>query len=200
MQERGEYDIRQNASSRRGTVVLTPPNLTFSNRLSLEDEDVEFVYAPGHTIDSAICYDRQDMVLYVGDLVEDPIPYLDDRDLDTYLTTLRSLLTHQAEILVSAHSGIVTRDLIERNISYITKVRDGISLDSEDFWAYREVHLWNMNMRLILEYEPEIRDLMGKRYSMIKLLEQIGDLHTISYEDLQSTLSQYMHPFRSQGL
>ncbi|MFH0968740.1 MAG: MBL fold metallo-hydrolase [Methanobacteriota archaeon] len=192
MLERGAFDLTQNATFQRGLVELKPPNLTFSNRLSLEDEDVEFFYAPGHTIDSAVCYDRQDMVLYIGDLAEDPIPYLDAYDLDTYLITLRSILTHPARMLVSAHSGIVTRNLIERNIAYITKVRDKIPIDSQDLGAYHEVHLWNINMRLLLEYEPAIRDCVGDGYSQISLLERIGDLHSIRYEDLKDALNQYM--------
>lgn len=193
MLERGEYDLSQNASLRRGSVILKPPNLTFSNRLCFEEEDLEFIYAPGHTIDSAVCYDRQDMVLYLGDLVEDPIPYLDARDLDTYLMTLRSLLIHPAQVLVSAHSGIVTKDLIEHNIKYITGVRDEVPMDPEEFGEYRDVHHWNLNMRIIFKNDTKIRDFMGDDYSYVALLEQLGDLHSLNNEDLMAVLNRFIH-------
>ena len=191
MLERGHFDLRQNSSLMRGEVRITPPNLIFSDRLILDDEDIEFSHAPGHTIDSAICYDHRDKVLYLGDLVEDPIPYLDAADLDTYITTLRSLLTYQAEMLVSAHSGIVSRDLIEQNIAYIAKVKDGISMDPQRFGAYREVHQWNLNMRILYEFEPWFRDIQGSGYSIVRILELAGDLHTTPSAELKTLLTGY---------
>ena len=191
MLERGTFDIRQNSSLRRGKVVITPPNLTFSDRLTFADEGIEFLYAPGHTIDSALCYDHLDQVLYIGDLVENPIPYLDAKDLDTYLTTLMGLMTHPAQILISAHSGLVNRDLIEQNMKYITDVRGGTALDPREFGAYRPVHQWNMNMRLIWEFDRIARERHGGTFSLVHLLEFVGDLHEISHEELKRAIDEY---------
>jgi glyoxylase-like metal-dependent hydrolase (beta-lactamase superfamily II) len=192
MEERGEYDLVENNSLKRGDVRITPPNLLFSTRLFLEDEEIEFSYAPGHTADSAICYDRTDSVLYLGDLVEDPIPYLDAGDLDQYLVTLRSLITHPAQILVSGHSGIVTRDLIVKNMKYISDIRDGIRVDSRIFTGYEQVHQWNLNQRIFLQYQGMISQMTGDRYDPVCLLKKTGDLHNISSDTLIQTLDEYL--------
>jgi glyoxylase-like metal-dependent hydrolase (beta-lactamase superfamily II) len=189
--ERGSFDLQQNFSLCRGDVVLTPPLLTFSDRLVFENEDIEFSYAPGHTIDSAICYDKRDQVLYLGDLVEDPIPYLDAEDLDTYIKTLQTIFSHPARVLISAHSGIVTRDLVNQNISYIAKVKEGIQINPEEFGSYQSVHRWNMIMRIIWEYESVMKERMGEDISHMRILEQIGDLHDISPEKLNHVLDRH---------
>ena len=192
MSERGEYDLMENSSQKRGNVRITLPNLTFSTRLVFEDEEIEIAYAPGHTIDSAVCYDRRDRILYLGDLAEDPIPYLDFHDLDRYLDTLRSILEHPADILVSAHSGVVTRDLIRKNMAYIADIRDGVREEPSRFGEYEQVHRWNLNQRIFLQYEPLVARKMGAGYSPVLLLRQAGDLHGISPEELKKNLSEYL--------
>jgi glyoxylase-like metal-dependent hydrolase (beta-lactamase superfamily II) len=192
MQERGLFDIRQNYSLQRGDIVITLPNLTFSDRLAFGDENILFSYAPGHTIDSSVCYDQRDQVLYLGDLVENPVPYLDAADLESYLVTLRSFLTHPAHILVSAHSGIVNRELILDNIAYINKVKEGIPVNPEESGGCGEVHQWNLNMRIIYELEPRIRENQENGYSLTSILEIAGDLHTTSPEEIRHLLEDYL--------
>lgn len=192
MIERGEYDLIQNSSQQQGNVLITLPNLTFSNRLVFEDEEIEFFHAPGHTIDCAVCYDKRDGVLYLGDLVEDPIPYLDFGDLDLYLDTLRLIMTHPAGVLVSSHSGIVTRDLIRKNMAYIADIRDCVNLDPSSFGEYERVHTWNLNQRIVLRYESLIRQKMGGEYLPVLLLRQAGDLHDISPGELKKNLGAYL--------
>lgn len=190
MQERGAFDLRENIAQVRGAVTIRLPSLTFADRLVLEDEDIEFSYTPGHTIDSAVCYDRKDKILYIGDLAEDPIPYLDAADLDQYLTTLQDLLDHEAEILVSAHSGIVSRDLIRKNMAYIMQVRDGILSDPAMFGDYAPVHQWNLNMRIIHEFEPRIREISGSDHTMISILSHLGDLHSLHDNEVRTVLTR----------
>lgn len=104
-----------------GSFGLKLPNLTFDSRLSFEDCGIEFIYAPGHTVDSAICYDREDSVLFVGDLVEYPEPYLQYENLQVYIKSLEYIKSIKADIVISGHSGIVNEDLINENINYIKK-------------------------------------------------------------------------------
>ncbi len=191
MMERGVFDLIQNATKKRGDVVLTPPNLTFSDRLTLEDEGIVFSHSPGHTIDSSVCYDTVDMVLYLGDLVEDPIPYLDAYDLDQYIGTLTSLLEHPARILVSAHSGLVTRDLIRENIAYIRAFRDEVSMDPALFGSYGPVHRWNLNMRIVHQVARQAYGDDGVCYSVVDLLVQAGDLHEADPERIRYILIEY---------
>jgi len=191
MLERGAFDLAQNAAQKRGDIVLTPPNLTFSDRLTLEDEGIVFSHTPGHTTDSSVCYDTVDKVLYLGDLVEDPIPYLDAYDLDLYIDTLTSLLEHPARILVSAHSGLVTRDLIRENIAYIRAIREGVPMDPAMFGSYGAVHRWNLNMRIVHQVARQL-DSEGSM-SLLQLLEQSGDLHEHDPEQFRSWLVEIVN-------
>ncbi len=192
MIERGEWDLRENRHQTRGGVRITPPQVTFSERLVLEDEGIVFRHAPGHTRDSAVCADRPGRVLFLGDLVEDPIPYLDDGDLDRYLATLEAILTDEAEILLTAHSGVAGRDLVARNMAYITAVRNGEKIDPGVFGAYARVHRWNMNQRIFLRYASLIRDRAGDQYSLTGLLDLAGDLHEADPDDLGHRLADHL--------
>jgi len=192
MKERGEFDISRLHTLTRGDVRIILPNLTFESHLCFEDDDVCFIHAPGHTIDSSLCFDRRDGVLYVGDLVEDPVPYLDYERLDTYLETLEMLLTFPANVLVSAHSGIVTRDLIRKNIRYITKVMDGEEIDQEQLGAYASVHLANINTLLMLKYEKVVREKLKESYDFVSFWSITPDLSLIGTRDLTSLLDRYL--------
>ncbi|HWQ64875.1 MAG TPA: MBL fold metallo-hydrolase [Methanospirillum sp.] len=186
LKERGAFDLMQNVAQKRGDVQLIPPNLTFTDQLTLEDEGIRFDYAPGHTVDSSVCYDMADEVLYLGDLVEDPIPYLDAYDLDQYITTLTSLLDHPARILISAHSGLVTRDLIKANIAYIQAIRDEVFIDPAHLGSYGQVHRWNLNMRFV--HQVARQEKSGGNTELVKILIHAGDLHYQDPVDLKSRL------------
>lgn len=192
MMERGAFDLTTNRMEVRGNVRIVLPDCTFSDRFTLEDEEVEFAYAPGHTIDSSVCHDRRDGILYLGDLVEDPIPYLDYSDLDTYLDTLGRILAHPAAILVSAHSGVVTRELVRKNMAYITAIRDGTHKEDTVFGEYERVHRWNINQRIFLRFYPLAHEILGDRYSSVVLLEEAGDLHECSPEELEQNLRGFL--------
>jgi len=118
----GEKDLeRFKGKYNDGSFGLKLPNLTFDSRLSFEDYGIEFIYAPGHTVDSAICYDKKDSVLFVGDLIEDPEPYLQYENLEVYIKSLEYIKSIKADVVICGHSGIVDEDLINENISYIKK-------------------------------------------------------------------------------
>jgi len=120
--ENGEKDLeRFKGKYHDGSFELKLPNLTFDSRLNFEDYGIEFIYAPGHTVDSAICFDREDSVLFAGDLIEDPEPYLQYENLEVYIKSLEYIKSIKAGTVISGHSGIVDEDLINENISYIKK-------------------------------------------------------------------------------
>lgn len=188
MAERGHFDLEQNALMTRGMVQIRFPDCTFSDRLTFDDEGVSFSHAPGHTIDSAICYDAVDRVLFLGDLVEDPIPYLDAPDLETYLATLQTLIDHPAQIMVSAHSGLVNRDLIRSNMAYIRSFMEGVVMSPDSFGTYASVHQWNLNMHRIHSFMVGMAGGKEGQISLIDILKQAGDLHSCSSEEMQSLL------------
>ncbi len=116
----------------KGDVIIVPPNTLFETRLLFVDEGIEFFHTPGHTMDSCSCYDRRDKVLFVGDNVEAPLPYVNHLDIDKYIDTLEHYLELQWKAFVAGHDP-VQRDaeLIKQNIVYLKKMRDW-SVDLED--------------------------------------------------------------------
>nr|WP_281267952.1 MBL fold metallo-hydrolase [Methanospirillum stamsii] len=192
MQERGAFDLNRQSSLTRGHVTLIPPGLTFKEEICFEDDDIEFIYAPGHTIDSSICYDRKERILYVGDLVEGPIPYLDYDRLDIYLETLEMLLIFPADIMISAHSGIVTKDLIIRNMEYIREVIKGNKIDTRTFGQYEAVHRINLNTLLMLRYEKLAKKMLKNAYDFSSFWSVPSNLDNISLDELEELMKNYL--------
>lgn len=192
LHDRGFFDLAGNRSSVRGEVSLTGPNLLFDNELRLEDEGIRFIYAPGHTIDSAICYDEQDKVLFLGDLVEDPIPYLDYERLDIYIRTLEMIMDIPADYLVSGHSGLVTHDLIRSNIRYITQVMTNEPVDTSTFGEYTSVHQINLNTLIMFRYEKCVRDILAEKYDFSDFWSLNPDLSGISTEEQKLMMDEYL--------
>lgn len=191
IEERGLYDLSRLSSSTRGQVILKPPNLTFQTELCFEDDDVKFIHAPGHTIDSSLCYDRKENILYIGDLVEEPIPYLDYDQLDKYIETLDFLLTFSANIIVSAHSGIVTPDLIRKNKEYVQSVMEGKKIDTTLFGSYTKVHQANLNTLQMFGYEKQARMILKEQYDFSSFWSLIPDLEETEPDKLHQIMREY---------
>jgi cyclase len=116
----GHESLRTHSQDKRGEVIITPPNFMFTDKLSFPNEEIEFFYTPGHTLDSATCFDTVDRVLFVGDNVESPLPYLNHPNFDQYIETLESYLELDWNLLISGHDPpLKTPDLIIRNIDYL---------------------------------------------------------------------------------
>jgi len=192
MQEIGDYELNRLGKFHNGEIKLNYPNLTFSERLTFEDEDIEFSYAPGHTIDSSLCFDRRDSVLFVGDLIEYPIPYLDYYDLDAFIKTLKIIRDSPARIKLSAHSGIVNDDLIERNLSYVRGILLGQAITPEMIESSAEVHQYNLNNRLLLKYEPLIREKFGQNFDYASFRSNFLDLSQVNSNDFEAELGKYL--------
>jgi glyoxylase-like metal-dependent hydrolase (beta-lactamase superfamily II) len=157
--QRGELDLQRYANYRRGDVWLVPPTLTFDSRLTFADDQVEFIHAPGHTADSALCHDRQDGVIYLGDLVERPRPVIGWHDLEKYIDTLEFLGEQPARAFVSSHSGLVTLEDIEKNLTFLRSCQ--YSLQKEGLQA--EDTGLNKLYTLLL-FEEAIAETLGQSF------------------------------------
>ncbi len=104
----------------RGRVLLTPPNLVFTDHLIFPEEEVEFFWSPGHTTDSASCVDHVDQVLIAGDNIEGPIPYLRGPNFEQYNATLKKYVGLRPRYIVTGHDRIQTdMSLLTSNQRYI---------------------------------------------------------------------------------
>ena len=125
-------------------INLVLPNLTYSNKIIFENEGIQFFNSPGHSEDSGSCYDFVDQTLFVGDNLEDPIPYLCWSELDKYLDTLQNYLFFGAKTVVQSHGEITDNGLIKSNLTYLKSLREGKEMN----YTAEEVlkkHLSNVN-------------------------------------------------------
>ena len=115
----------------QGEVVPVYPNLLFTGRLLFPDDGVLFFSSPGHTNGSASCIDLQDSVLYLGDNVEAPLPYLFSPDLKRYAESVSAYLSLNPATIVTGHGEreTMTLDLVRSNLAYVTALAAGEALD-----------------------------------------------------------------------
>jgi len=142
----GEASLVKYADHQRGKIDLLPPTHAFQEILKFEDEEVSFFHTPGHTLDSSSCFDERDGVLFVGDNVESPIPYLNHANFDQYIRNLESYLKLDWKFLLTGHDPIMdTPELIKRNIDYLQRFRDwNLDIDSFSVAELRR-HEYNLN-------------------------------------------------------
>jgi cyclase len=146
---RGEAELGANRSWQMGAVKLSPPTVTFEERLDLPEFDAELFYTPGHTVDSISLYDRRDRVVVVGDNAERPIPScVDPFNLEVHIDSLRRYLTFDCETLVPGHGDLLTHADIRTNTSYLQALQRGDTSGYERE-PYRLNHV--ENIRLIQE-------------------------------------------------
>jgi len=188
MAESGEYDLADQKEYCNGEVEIVLPNLIFTNSIRYVDEDIEFTYAPGHTVDSAICYDRKDEILYVGDLLEAPLPFIYYHDLNNYLNSLQYINSQSAKYIITAHSGLADDKLINNNIKYIKDLIEGKTINIDK--GLMGIHKTNLKGMMLSSYESSLRGKYGKEFDYNKCYQQIKSYQDMSYDKLKVVLSR----------
>jgi cyclase len=129
---KGEEDFKKHEEYAMGKVEITLPNLTFTEKLMFMEDRVLLFHSPGHTVDSITVYDEQDKVLFVGDNLERPIPYLMAKSLDTYLETLQDYMEMDFHVIIGGHTGLEGKQIICDNAEYIRSFAKGCAPESEN--------------------------------------------------------------------
>ena len=120
-----EEALQTNEEQKKGEVILKAPTLVFTERLSFPNDGVTFFHTPGHTIDSASCLDENYRILFVGDNVEPPLPYVYNTDITQFYTTLMSYTEIDWDVMIASHAPPLTdRQLLTRNIDYLQNLKD----------------------------------------------------------------------------
>lgn len=141
----GESELKKFNEFQSGRVEITLPNLTFSKRIRFNDEKIEFFFSPGHTEDSATCFDEVDRVLYTGDNLERPLPRFLWWDLKQYADTLDRYSHIKWRTQIPAHSDINDAFLIKDNLEYIQKF---IANDTKQYEVdpFKKSHFGNLKV------------------------------------------------------
>ncbi len=113
------------AQHKRGTVEIVPPNFTFGSALAFPKEHIIIEHTPGHTVDSASLSDTEGRLLFVGDNVEPPVPYVNTLDFDGFLNSLRGYLEQDWDYLLASHCPLMTDYLLlNANIRYLEQLKN----------------------------------------------------------------------------
>jgi cyclase len=118
------------------------PDCTFQEKILFPEDSVEFFYSPGHTIDSSSCLDAEDGILFVGDNLEDPIPYLECPYLEEYDNTLRQYKLVHWEAIIPGHGPVAGQNLLNKNHRYLQDLMAGETIKYMEE-PYRKIHLKN---------------------------------------------------------
>lgn len=143
MKENGPGALEEFAEAKRGDVRPVYPTITFSDRLTFPDDGVEIFHAPGHTPDSVSCLDTVDNVLFAGDNIEAPLPYLFSDDLEAYAATLRRYLDLKPGRFVSGHDANPDEELVRQNLTYVIDFQKGDTRRYE-VEPFRRIHEQNL--------------------------------------------------------
>jgi glyoxylase-like metal-dependent hydrolase (beta-lactamase superfamily II) len=127
----GEAELKKHENMKRGNVKLALPGVTFNDRLEFHKEELLFFHSPGHTVDSSAVFDTHDSVLFAGDNIESPLPYITSPDLAPYIRTLEGYLSLGAKAVIGGHCETAGRELIEQNLCYLRKLQCGDTAEYE---------------------------------------------------------------------
>ncbi len=191
MRENAESILEKNAKFKRGKVTITYPNLLFKNNLNFDEEQILIFHSPGHTLDSSSCYDSADKVLFVGDNLEEPIPYINSNleGLKVYIESLKYYTSLNIDAIVPGHGQVSDKSLLEANLHYLENfpnLAELIDIEKQGKSFYI-VHLANLN-RLATIYADEKNNLEALKY--FKLLLEINEQVNLYEEESLKTINQ----------
>ncbi|MCG3260637.1 MAG: MBL fold metallo-hydrolase [Candidatus Heimdallarchaeota archaeon] len=143
-QKEGEEILEIYGEHKRGEVILTPPNRLFKEKIVFKIEGVEFYHSPGHTLESSSCFDHKEKVLFVGDNIESPFPYINFLNLENYCDSLREYLSRNAKVIISGHDEVMfDESLILKNLQYLETIQSK-KIDRKNFTKqHRGIHFQN---------------------------------------------------------
>ncbi|MBD3196736.1 MAG: MBL fold metallo-hydrolase [Candidatus Lokiarchaeota archaeon] len=178
LESKGGENLEKYKSHALGKVKLVLPNFTFTDRIILPDDNLEFFYSPGHTVDSASCFDRRDDVLYVGDNIESPLPYIRIPNIQDYIKALKEYLSLDVKIIISGHDEIHKGNtVIEDTLQYLENFKL-LNIDIAEFTERKAkiLHYTNLKTYGTLLKDSEQID-KGKKYlrEAIQLLRSMPD-------------------------
>ncbi|HRY33273.1 MAG TPA: MBL fold metallo-hydrolase [Bacteroidales bacterium] len=143
MEMHWDKQLKENETFQFGQVIKHLPTEVFQNRWEDPDDHVSLVHTPGHTEDSITFFDHEDGIVFVGDNLEAPLPYIESPDLDAYIATLESYRSLKDVYMISSHAQNTDRDLLLDNLNYLKKLRAGEALYFIDPYA-QQIHHTNL--------------------------------------------------------
>ncbi len=111
-----------------GDIVLTPPTVTFSDRLELwvDELRVELIYVgPAHTTNDIVAWISERKVLFAGDVVfSGGTPFALAGSIGGWLEALERIRALGADVIVPGHGAICGPEVIDELEAYLGLVLD----------------------------------------------------------------------------
>ncbi|GLV55722.1 hypothetical protein KDH_25660 [Dictyobacter sp. S3.2.2.5] len=107
------------------TVALTPPTITFPDRLTLDgcDLTIELFSAPGHCRDHIAAWLPELRLLLAFDAVETPLPLLANvAGVPSMFSTLEHFASLQPQRVLCSHGGTTSPGIIDANLTYFREI------------------------------------------------------------------------------
>ncbi|MDD4028534.1 MAG: MBL fold metallo-hydrolase [Caldisericia bacterium] len=159
-----EAELFRYKKYQQGTVKIVTPTVVFKYFLAFPDERITLFKSPGHTFDSASLFDVFDKVLYVGDNIEDPIPYLENTDFEQYLQTIEKYENLDFKVVIPGHmssdSILPSKRILKNNAKYIKAILNKENLSTYQRKKYRITHRENLIALEKLGYIPVEGDIL----------------------------------------
>lgn len=140
-----DEQLKKNEKYILGNTEKYLPNLIFNTNINFHNEGIEIFYSPGHTIDSISIFDHDEKILYAGDNLEKPIIYVEDKDIETYIKTLKKYLDYKPKKIMAGHTLNLTEDNINQTIKYLNDLKNGCKFEFENEYM-RKIHSENYNL------------------------------------------------------
>jgi len=174
-------------SARHGDVDRRLPTVTFGDRIGFPGDGLVFFHSPGHTADSSSLWDERDGVLFVGDNLERPLPYLQSHDLAAYLATLCAYVDLAPRHIVTSHSGTVDLALLQTTRAYLEGLADGgrfVGDPADD--AAAAIHESNLKSRVVSRAEEAARSAWGEAFTPARFIAVVTTVEAAAARGLDA--------------
>jgi cyclase len=118
-------------------VELTPPEITFRDRVSIElgGRRVEVVHVgPAHTAGDVVVHLPDDGIVAVGDLVEEGTPWIEGARIVGWARALERVAAFQPEHVLPSHGRLQGPGLLEAQARLFEAVVDAARAATEEGW------------------------------------------------------------------
>jgi glyoxylase-like metal-dependent hydrolase (beta-lactamase superfamily II) len=112
-------------------VVL--PEIIFESgclNLHLGDKTVKLLHSPGHSDDLVMALIPEDRVLFAADTLM-PVPTMIDGDIESLITSLRSIIDMPVDNVVQGHGEVILRgeikSIVEGDIEYLRLIENKVA-------------------------------------------------------------------------
>ncbi|HEV7679214.1 MAG TPA: MBL fold metallo-hydrolase [Candidatus Dormibacteraeota bacterium] len=158
-----------------GELVVTPPAVTFEDRISLYVDELELQLihvGPAHTPGDVVVWLPQQRILFTGDIVfKDTTPFVAEGSIAHFFETLQTLRDLQPDVVVPGHGPLCDAaafDEVEEYLRFVDEVaRDGFAADRSPLEQARHIELgryepWNDNERIVGNIARAYSELRGE--------------------------------------